>query len=425
MLKKLGMMVVVLIGIGFFSIVNAQVSTVGTISGTVRDPKGAAVPKAEVLIEQEGTGVSRTVTADDNGFYLAASLPVGRYSVSSSPQGFKKTIASAVDLHVGENRVVNLDLQVGQVTETVTISSDTAPVETRSGDVSSLISEKQVTELPLNGRNYSQLALMVPGVSPATNGSFAARGTGLDGGVDMSVNGNGSNQNLWTVDGVNNMDVGSNRTLLVFPSIDSIAEFRVMRNSFSAEYGQAQGAVINLVTKGGSNGFHGAGFEFFRSDKLNEADYFLKRAGQPKAKLKYNNYGFNFSGPIKKNKIFFFWNEEWRREQRGVVLSSKVPTDAEKLGDFSGPLTDALPHDPFTGLPFPGNKIPAGKLSPAGLALVKVFPSPNTSGSTNWVSSFLEPIKTRQDSVRFDLNITKKMNLLVKYTNETWTHGSA
>ncbi len=165
-------------------------------------------------------------------------------------------------MHVGENKVLNLDVQVGQVSETVTVTSDAAPVETRSGDVSSLVSEKQITELPLNGRNYSQLALMVPGVSPVTQagagGAFAARGTGLDGGVDMSVNGNGSNQNLWTVDGVNNMDVGSNRTLLVFPSIDSIAEFRVMRNSFSAEYGQAQGAVVNLITKGGSNEFHGA-----------------------------------------------------------------------------------------------------------------------------------------------------------------------
>src|SRR6266513_447251 len=340
MLKKLGLQVVLVLAGAFVFSANAQTTTVGTISGTVRDEKGAVVPRAEVSIQSEGTGISRTVNSDDNGFYLANSLPAGRYTVSTAPSGFKKTVASAVDLHVGENRTVNLDLQVGQVSETVTVSSDSAPVETRSGDVSSLISEKQVTELPLNGRNYSQLALMVPGVSPATNGSFAARGTGLDGGVDMSVNGNGSNQNLWTVDGVNNMDVGSNRTLLVFPSIDSIQEFRVERNSFSAEYGQAQGAVINLVTKGGSNEFHGAGFEFLRADSLNATDFFLNRSGQPKAPLKYNNYGFNFSGPIKNNRAFFFWNEEWRREDRGVVLSAKVPTDAERIGDFSGALTD-------------------------------------------------------------------------------------
>src|SRR6266481_6027510 len=422
MLKKLGVQIVVaLVGALFFT-AYAQTTTVGTISGTVRDEKGAIVPKAEVSIQSEGTGILRTATSDDNGFYLAPSLPAGLYTISTAPHGFKKTIASGVDLHVAENKVVNLDLQVGQVSETVTVSSDASPVETRSGEISSLITEKQVTELPLNGRNYAQLALMVPGVSPVTQagagGAFGTAGTGLDSHVDMSVNGNQSNSNMWTVDGVNNMDVGSNATLLVFPSIDSIQEFRVERNSFSAEYGQAQGAVINLITKGGTNQFHGAGFEFFRSDKFNSIDYFLKTNGQPKAKLKYNNYGFNFSGPIKKNKIFFFWNEEWRREERGVVLSSKVPTAAERIGDFSGALTDSLPHDPFTGLPFPGNKIPANKLSPAGLAILQIFPLPNTTGPTNWVSSLLEPVKTRQDSIRGDVNITKKMNLLVKYTNE-------
>src|SRR5216683_3110646 len=352
MLKKLGLQVVVVLAGALLFSANAQTTTVGTISGTVRDQKGGVVPRAEVSIQGEGTGILRTVNSDDNGFYLANSLPVGRYTVSTAPSGFKKTVAQAVDLHVAENKVVNLDLQVGQVTETVTVSSDASPVETRSGEISSLISEKQVTELPLNGRNYAQLALMVPGVSPVTQngagGAFGTQGTGLDSHVDMSVNGNQSNANLWTVDGVNNMDVGSNATLLVFPSIDSIQEFRVQRNSFSAEYGQAQGAVINLVTKGGSNEFHGGGFEFFRSDKFNATDFGLRGAGKPKSKLKYNNYGFNFSGPIKKNRAFFFWNEEWRREQRGQVLRAKVPTAAERVGDFSGALTGPLPFVPFT-----------------------------------------------------------------------------
>src|SRR5438270_3849545 len=302
MLKKLGLQVAaVLIGALFFS-AHAQTTTVGTISGTIRDEKGAVVGRAEVSIQSEGTGISRTVNSDDNGFYLAPSLPAGRYTITTAPSGFKKTLASGVDLHVAENIVVNLDLQVGQVSETVTVSSNAAPVETRSGEISSLITEKQVTELPLNGRNYAQLALMVPGVSPVTQagagGAFGTAGTGLDSHVDMSVNGNQSNANMWTVDGVNNMDVGSNATLLIFPSIDSIQEFRVERNSFSAEYGQAQGAVINLITKGGSNQFHGTGFEFFRSDKLNSIDYFNNRAGQPKPTLRYNNFGFNLSGPV-------------------------------------------------------------------------------------------------------------------------------
>src|SRR5947207_127377 len=292
MLKKLGVQIVlVLVGALFFT-AYAQTTTVGTISGTVRDEKGAIVPKAEVSIQREGTGTSRTVTSDDNGFYLAPSLPAGLYTISTAPHGFKKTIASGVDLHVAENRAVKLNLQDGQVTERRRVRPDAPPGETRSGALSSLISEKQVTELPLNGRNYAQLALMVPGVSPVTQagagGAFGTQGTGLDSHVDMSVNGNQSNANLWTVDGVNNMDVGSNATLLIFPSIDSIQEFRVERNSFSAEYGQAQGAVINLITKGGSNQFHGAAFEFYRSDKFNSTDFFLARAGQPKARLTYN-----------------------------------------------------------------------------------------------------------------------------------------
>jgi Carboxypeptidase regulatory-like domain len=450
MLKKLGLLVVLVLSGALFFAANAQTTTVGTISGTIRDEKGAVVPNAEVSIHGEGTGTSRTVRSDDNGFYLATSLPAGRYTITSAPSGFKKTIAEAVELHVAENKVVNLDLQVGQVSETVTVSSDAAPVETRSGELSSLISEKQVTELPLNGRNYAQLALMVPGVSPVTQagagGAFGTAGTGLDSHVDMSVNGNQSNANMWTVDGVNNMDVGSNATLLVFPSIDSIQEFRVERNSFSAEYGQAQGAVINLITKGGTNQFHGTAFEFKRSDKLNATDFFNNRAGQPKPKLKYDNYGFNFSGPIKKNRVFFFWNEEWRREQRGLVppLQFKVPTAAERAGDFSAPkaqLTDTLPHqqgmtcDPDNALNygsnpvdpgcFPGNKIPTAQLSPAGLAIMNFFPLPNASGTNNFVFSPVEPVNTRQDSIRGDINISSKMNLLIKYTNETWTHLNA
>lgn len=392
------------------------------------------MPKADVEIKDENTGASRTATANDDGYYVAPSLPAGRYTVSTSPQGFKRTVAAGVEVHVGENKVLNLELQVGQVSETVNITSDAAPVETRSGDVSSLVSEKQITELPLNGRNYSQLALMVPGVSPATNGSFAARGTGLDGGVDMSVNGNGSNQNLWTVDGVNNMDVGSNRTLLVFPSIDTIAEFRVMRNSFSAEYGQAQGAVVNLITKGGSNDFHGSAYEFFRHTSLNANNFFLNRVpltpaqiqqGKTKAErayLKYNNFGGTFSGPIWKNKIFFFWSEEWRFEDRGTTVSGRVPTAAEKIGDFSGTLTNPLPSDPFTGLPYPGNRIPADRLSPAGLALMKIYPDPNAGGNL-WVNSPIQPIRTRQDSIRGDWTVTSNMNLMARFINEKWTHG--
>jgi len=425
-----------LLSIGLLVGVHAQSSTSGNITGTVRDPQGAAVPKAEVTVTDEKTGTSRMVTATEDGFYTFTSLPVGFYTISTAPTGFKKTITTGVELHVNENKTVNLDLQVGQVTETVTVTTDAAPVEVRSGEVSSLIQEKQVKELPLNGRNYAQLALMVPGVSPVTQagagGAFTARGTGLNAGVDMSVNGNQSNSNLWTVDGVNNMDVGSNRTLLVFPAIDSIQEFRVERNSFSAEFGQAQGGVVNLITKGGTNEFHGTVFEFYRDDALNANNLFLNRSGQPKPKLEYNNFGGTFSGPIVKNRVFFYWAEEWRREKRGQVLTAQVPTAAEKRGDFSGPLTGALPHVPGgvctasnTSGCFPGNRIPQNLLSPAGLALMRLFPDPTGPRIGDWATSQLQPINTRQDQIRGDVTINDKTNLMVRYINEKWTHLAA
>jgi hypothetical protein len=421
-----------LLATGLLIGVRAQTTTVGNINGTVRDPSGAVVPNAEVVIKEEKTGFTRTVNTGSDGIYTALSLPVGVYTVSTSPQGFKTTVASGIELHVSESLVVNLTLEVGAVSETVNVTGEAVTVETRSGNVSSLIGEKQVTELPLNGRNYAQLALIVPGVSPeyrsGAGGAFASRGTGLNAGVDMSVNGNGSNNNLWTVDGVNNMDVGSNRTLLVFPSIDAIQEFRVERNSFSAEFGQAQGAVINLVTKGGGNQFHGALFEFHRNDSLNATSFFLNQAGQDKAPLTYNNFGGNFSGPIVKDKLFFFWSEEWRREQRGVALpAQKVPTLAERMGDFSGALTGPVPRDPLTGLPFPGNRIPQNRLSPAALAILSVYPEPNfvSGGAANWVAAPQEPIKTRQDMIRGDWNVSSKMNVMVRWINEYWVHEGA
>ncbi len=463
MMRKFGLQAVLfLLGVGLLAGVQAQSSTVGNIRGTVRDAQGAAIPNAEVIIREESTGASRTVRTDEDGFYQAPSLPVGLYSVSTAPQGFKRTINTGLQLNVAENAVVNFTLEVGSIEEVVTVAADSQQIETSSGKVSSLISEKQVTELPLNGRNYAQLALMVPGVSPVTQagagGAFGTGGTGLDSGVDMSVNGNASNQNLWTVDGVNNMDVGSNRTLLVFPSIDSIQEFRVERNSFSAEYGQAQGAVVNLVTKGGGNEFHGGFFEFFRHDKLNATPFFLNRNGRlpngepatPKGQLEYHNFGGNFSGPVYlpsfgagdkpywsgKNRLFFFWAEEFRREQRGATLTGRTPTAAEKIGDFSGPsLTGPLPHIPgrtcTTPGPnptdpgcYPGNRIPQNMLSPAGLALMRLYPDP-TGADGQFSSTSLQPVNTRQDLFRVDGNITDKMNVMVRYINETWTHGQA
>ena len=457
MKTKFGLPVIlILLGFGLLGGVRAQTSTVGSISGTLRDPQGGAVRDAEVTVTEEATQQSRTVRTGDDGSFTITDLPVGRYDLTTSPAGFKRLVAPDLVVHVSERVVLDLTLEVGEVTEVVTVEGAAQLVETRNQSVSSLVSEKQVTELPLNGRNYAQLALMVPGVSPVTQagagGAFAAGGTGLNAGVDMSVNGNQSNANMWTVDGVNNMDVGSNRTLLVFPSIDSIQEFRVERNSFSAEFGQAQGAVVNLVTKGGGNEFHGTLYEFFRNDALNANSFFLNRAGQPRGELEYNNFGGSLSGPVVlpkfgdggpgwwkgTNRLFFFWSEEWRRERRGFTLGGRVPTAAEKSGDFSGPLTGPVPVDPATCRtvdgnqvcdPFPGNRIPANRLSPAGLALLRIYPDPNTpnpaAAGNNFAASPIQPVDTRQDQIRIDANVTDNMNVMFRFINERWTHTGA
>jgi hypothetical protein len=427
-----------LLSVGLASAAYAQTATVGNISGIVRDSSGAVVPKAQVTVQQQETGLTRVVVSEDSGFFSAPTLPVGHYTVTAEGKGFKKTVETGLVLNVGEELSVNFALEVGEVSETVTVTGEAAQIDTRSGEVSALVDSTQVSQLPIVGRNYSSLVLLVPGISPdnraSSAASFQTRGVGLDGGVDISSNGNQSNENLWTVDGVNNMDVGSNRTLLVFPSIDSIQEFSVERNSFSAQYGQAQGAVINLITKGGSNQFHGTAWEFLRNTDLNANDFFLNANAQPKQIEQYNNFGGNFSGPIKKDRIFFFVSEEWRYEQRGTVLSANVPTAQERVGNFSGPLTEtangipAIPHNPITGQPFPGNIIPSQDISPAGQAYLAVYPLPNTPNPTafpNFVDSTTEPIRNRQDNFRGDIILNNKNSLMVRYIHEAWTHDNA
>jgi hypothetical protein len=422
----------VLLSIGLLTAGYAQTATVGNVSGTVKDPNGAVIPKAQVTIQQQETGLTRIVVSEDSGFFSAPTLPVGHYIITAEAKGFKKTVETGLVLNVGEELNVPVILQLGELTETVTVTGEAAQVDTRSGEVSSLVDATQVSQLPIIGRNYSSLVLLVPGISPDNrNGSaasFAAKGVGLDGGVDISSNGNQSNNNLWTVDGVNNMDVGSNRTLLVFPSIDSIAEFSVERNSYSAQYGQAQGAVINLVTKGGTNQFHGTAWEFLRNTDLNANDFFLNANAQPKQIEQYNNFGGNFSGPIIKDRIFFFVSEEWRYEQRGTVLSASVPTAQERVGNFSGVHTDAVPHNPITGQPFPNNTIPANDISPAAEAYLAVYPLPNTPNPgvfPNFVDSTTEPIRNRQDNFRGDIILNSKNSLMVRYIHEAWTHDNA
>jgi len=401
----------------------------GTLSGVVKDPTGAVIPGAEVIIANVDTGVKRTVVSDDAGFYNATNVDVGSYTVSVTMPGFKTSTSDATKVDARSNRVVNITLQVGDVSEQVTVEgASMAQVELRSGEVANLIDGKQVSELPLNGRSFVQLSLLVPGASPLETANV--RYTGLFAGVDISFSGSSQNANMWLVDGTNNVDIGSGRTILVYPSVDSIAEFKIQRNSYSADMGASSGAQINVVTKSGTNEFHGSLYDFHRNARLNATDFVLNEAKQPKQGLVYNDFGYTIGGPIAKDKAFFFWSQEWRRERRGDSRVSTVPTALERVGDFSGPNTRgyADPTDPMNqGQPFPGNKIPSDRLSPFGLAWMKLYPLPTevtASGTNNWTAAPKTPINTRQEQIRSDWNINEKHSLMGRVTMDTWVNGA-
>src|SRR5437660_268698 len=308
----------------------------GTIRGVVTDPSGATVPGAEVTIVNTGTGEARTVTTNAEGEYVADDIEVGTYDWTVKKGIFKEAVSKGVDLHVSSTAMVNVALQMGNVSEQVTVEANAVQVETSTGSVGNVIEGNQVRELPLNGRSFVELTQLMPGVSP--DSTFDSKNKGLMAGVDFSVNGNNTTGNLFLVDGVNNNDIGSQRTILIYPSIDAIQEFKILRNSYPPEYGQAMGAIISIVTKSGTNQFHGSGYYFGRNDALNATDYFNNLNGSPKDVLRRNDYGYDVGGPVMKDKLFFFWSQEWNHEKRGKLRSANVPTVAEKSGDFSAQL---------------------------------------------------------------------------------------
>src|SRR5205814_7062848 len=258
----------------------------GTILGTVADSSGAMMPNVTVTARNVATAAVRTTTTNGQGEYTIQDLAAGTYELKASAPNFKEVVARNVELHVSSNATINLKLQPGGTTEVVSVEANALQVETSTGAVGNVVDGTQVRELPLNGRSFVQLTQLMPGVSPQAN--FDSKHKGLEAGVDFSVNGNNTTGNIFMVDGVNNNEIGSNGTNLVDPSIDAIQEFKILRNSYGPEYGQAMGAIINLVTRSGTNRFHGGAFYFGRNDVLNASDYFNNLEGIPKDKLRRN-----------------------------------------------------------------------------------------------------------------------------------------
>jgi len=423
----------------------AQVTT-AAVRGTIMDEQGAAIADADVSMTSSETGFTRSMKSGTDGQFNFPDLPLGTYNIHVTHSGFKAATQTGIALHVNDSVVVNVSLKIGAVSESVTVEASPVAVETTSGELTGLIQASQVSELPLNGRNFMQLITLVPGVAPAE--AFSVTNKGLKGASDVSVSGSPSNGNQWLVDGANNNDTGSQRTILIYPSTESIEEFKIERNSYGAEFGLMAGATISLVTKSGSNAFHGSAYYSGRNDKLNSFDTELKAGCPtcPKNKFRGNDYGYTIGGPVKKDKVFFFWSQEWNKRIEGLTATNHVPTTAERGGDFSD--LAACPASAGTGYPAGGlhdptaapgtfgfagaanvNTIPAARLSAAGGLALTQYPTPTlpyTSSSCpfiNWTASQNVPTPWREENARGDINLTKSLTLMLKYTNDSWQIG--
>jgi hypothetical protein len=333
-----------------FAIPGLAQEVTGTIVGNVKDASGASIPGASVSVTSaDKNQVVRKLTSDTNGEYVAAFVPVGVYVITADAKGFKTLVRQGIQLHVDERLTVPLLLDVGDISEKVTVEADVPTVELQSAVASGLISGAEVRELSLNNRNYLELLTIMPGVtsnSPTDELSIGATNpTGAVNALPFSINGGRNTGNNFMLDGADNMDRGANQTLLNTPSVDAIAEFVALRGNYSAEYGRGAAGVVNVITKSGSSNFHGDVYEFFRNDKLAANNFFNNAHQIDRPPLRYNNFGYTFSGPVylsrynrDKNKTFFFWSEEFRRTITYNTYQVLVPTDAMKKGVFSSPV---------------------------------------------------------------------------------------
>src|SRR5438309_673048 len=311
----------------------------GSITGTVKDPSGAAVQGATVVVTSPDRGINREMQTNSSGDYNQSGLTPGVYDIVVTAPGFKKYQAKAVKLDVAEKARVDVTLQVGAATtEVVVEGTAVAQVETQSSELAGTVTGKQITQLQLNGRNFSQLVTLTTGVSNQTDRDEGT--VGVYGNVSFSMNGGRVEYNNWELDGGDNMDNGSNSTLNVYPSLDAIAEFKVLTSNYGAQYGRNGSGTVEVETKSGTSSFHGDVYEFVRNDAFNAKNFFQSSVPP----YKKNDYGYTIGGPVfipgvynkDKSKTFFFWSQEWRKDiVPGQNFNQLVPSVAERSGNFS------------------------------------------------------------------------------------------
>ena len=455
----------------------AQEETSATITGQVTDSTGAAVGNATIVVTNTTTGQARTIQSNEEGSYTIFPLIPGTYTISVEQSGFKKTIVNTT-LNARDRRPIDLVLEVGDASAVVTVT-DEPPLLQDSSTGQALVSGNQVTELPLNNRNFIRLLETLPGISSSLDDES---NFGLTSRADVSINGLRRNAVNYLVDGVSNTDVGSNITLLSTPTVDSIQEFKVLTSNYTAEIGRSGGGAVIISTRGGGNDFHGSLYEFVRNDYFNANTFFNNRVPRRSdgsivanvPKLRYNNFGGTVSGPIYflrfgeggptiyngKNKTFFFFSEEVRRIKRGISdASTTTPSAAERAGDFSARLgnlvcrnaanvfvTSTSPtacttagsnpvsavdtagntvlirqnqiYNPVNNLPFANNVIPNASIDPRSRGLLAAFPLPNT-GVNGFTFSPVSINNTRQEVVRIDHNFSPNQKIFGRFTQDT------
>jgi hypothetical protein len=426
---------IVLAVLSAISLLPAQVST-GELIGTVTDASGAVIGKAKVSATNTATGVVRETTSEDTGDYIMTLLPPGTYSVSAEAAGFRKTVQNNVTLQINQRIRLDLAMQVGQVSETVEVSAAPPLLESQSSSVGSVISQQFVSELPLNGRNFVQLAILTPGV----NGTgYSVAGTIQSGarpddrrpGTEIFSNGNREGSNNFLYDGVDNNE-RLIQLIVLRPAIESIREFKVQTNLYSADVGRNSGAVVDVVTKSGTNSLHGSAFEFLRNSGMDARNFFNRR-GTTFPPFRYNQYGFSLGGPVYipklyngKNKTFFF--VDWEGYRRNTVQSSlrSVATRKIRTGDFSDevPIFDpqAVRNDTTsaTGIrrtQFPGNIIPRSRWDVPTTRLLAAFPLPDTGGLVNnYLANLNLTQNWDQGDARVDHQVTPNDNIFFRWS---------
>jgi len=395
-------------------------ANIGRISGTVLDPSGAGIPKCSVQVKQPETGLTVNSQTDDRGAFVFPSLAAGTYKLRAEAAGFKAVEHSGIVLDASADRTIEIKMELGEVTQQVSVSEAAQQVETSNGGVNRLVTNQDISQIGLNGRNHLQLLQLMPG-SVTTNFDPLTIQLTMSG---SSINGVRSNSFFPTLDGAENHDNGGNDKINVNPTLDAIAEIQVLTASYAAEFGGRGGATLSVVTKSGTRDFHGTLFEYVRNDALDARSFFATSVN----KLRFNEFGWSLGGPIYKpkgwnsdrSKLFFFAAQEYSYNHGGTTNLGFVPTVAERGGNF---LNSGLPNpvDPLNHTPFPNGSIPASRFSQNGPKLLAPYPLPNfNSSSGDYSVDGVNITNNREDLIRGDYYLSSKAQFTYRWTHDTW-----